>query len=68
MKHNKPISKELKAYREFIEKHGNGDCYDTLQLAREYVDLKMAWWGSNLVCLGIDEKNGKFYPQFNVFD
>jgi hypothetical protein len=65
---NEVISKELKAYREFNEKYGNVDCYDTLEIAREYVDLKTKWWGSNLVVLGIEEKGGKFYPMFNVFD
>ena len=61
------ISKELQEFRDFKSKYGD-DGFDTLEIAREYVRLKTKWWGSNLVVLGIDEKNNKFYPSFNVFD
>jgi hypothetical protein len=59
----------LAKFREFIQKHG--DCqngYETSDLASEYANLKKAWWGNNLVFLGIEEKENRYYPTFNVFD
>lgn len=67
MKKQQKISKELQDFRNFKLKFGD-DGFDTLEIAREYIRLKTKWWGSNLVVLGIEEKNNKFYPAFNVFD
>lgn len=45
------------------------DCgYPTREMANEYARLQCEWWGSNLVYLGAEEKNGLFYPYFNVWD
>lgn len=60
---------EFNNYSNFIKQHEQ-PCggYKTMDLARESMDLKYKWWGSNLVLLGIREQNGLFYPSYNVFD
>ena len=59
----------FQAYSDFREAHGRGDDgFSTPELAAEYARLKMAWWGSNLVYLGNEQEDGKFYPRFNSFD
>ncbi len=62
-------SQKLNAFNDFRNKHEdeNGGL-ETKELAAEFAKLKLDWWGSNLVFLGIEEKAGKFYPSFNVFD
>lgn len=62
-------NKDLNAFNAFRNANGNGSSgFQTKELASEYAILYSAWWGSNLVFLGIDEKAGLFYPKFNVFD
>lgn len=54
---------------EFEKEHGDKDGgFESREIAADFMKRKMDWWGSNLVSLGIEEKDGKFYPQFNVFD
>jgi hypothetical protein len=59
--------KALNKFNAFKNEHGN-EGFKTLELANTYAKLKCEWWGSNLVVLPIEEKNGLFYPRFNVFD
>jgi hypothetical protein len=62
-------NQDLNNFNSFRNKHGNGDDgFETLEIASEFANLKRKWWGSNLVFLGIEEKNNRFYPTFNVFD
>lgn len=42
--------------------------YKTKDEALKAQQLQKAWWGDNLICLGIKEKNGLYVPQFNLFD
>lgn len=42
--------------------------FPSFEMANEYTTNKLNWWGSNLVCLGITEENGRFFPSFNVWD
>ena len=65
------ISKDqrFQAYSNFIEVNGRGDeGFSTSELSAEYARLKMDWWGSNLVYIGTEQEDGRFYPKFNVFD
>ena len=39
----------------------------TQQEASEYVRKRKEWWGSNLVGW-VEEKDGRFFPCFNVWD
>ena len=43
------------------------DGFLTQQEASEYVRKRKEWWGSNLVGW-VEEKDGRFYPCFNVWD
>ena len=43
------------------------DGFLTQQEASEYVRKRKEWWGSNLVGW-VEEKDGKFFPCFNVWD
>lgn len=59
----------LNKFNSFRNYHGNGENgFETIELAGEYAKLKREWWGSNLVILETIEKEGRFYPQLNVFD
>lgn len=60
-------NEKLNAYNAFRNEHGT-EAFSTTELASEYARLYCAWWGSNLVFLGITEREGKFYPGFNVYD
>jgi len=52
----------------FVAIHGD-DNFKTRELASEFSKLKIEWWGSNLISLGIEEnKDGTFSPKFNVWD
>lgn len=42
--------------------------FKTYEDAIKYATLYRAWWGDNLVFLGVKEEKGLFYPAFNVFD
>ena len=42
--------------------------YKTKEDAQKAQQLQKAWWGDNLICLGIVENNGLYAPQFNLFD
>jgi hypothetical protein len=47
----------------------NGDyAFKTREDANQYAKLKCEWWGSNLIYLGAEEKNGLFYCGFNVWN
>lgn len=60
---------KLNAFNAFRNTHGNGENgFSTLELAGQFAKLKSEWWGSNLVILETEEKDGRFYPAFNVFD
>ena len=60
---------KLNAYNAFRDEHGNGENgFPTKELAVEYAKLYCDWWGSNLVFLGIQEKDRMFHPGFNVWD
>lgn len=63
-------NQELNKFNNFRNIYGNTDIIgvETFDLALEFATLKVEWWGSNLVFLGVEEKSGKFYPCFNVFD
>jgi len=62
-------NQDLNNFNIFRNKFGNGDNgFETLEIAKEFSILKRKWWGSNLVFLGIEEKENRFYPTFNVFD
>jgi hypothetical protein len=62
-------NQNLNHFNVFRNKYGNGDDgFETREIAREFSTLKMKWWGSNLVFLGIEEKENRFYPAFNVFN
>jgi len=62
-------NKDLNAFNAFRNTHGNGENgFPTLELAGQYATLKRTWWGSNLVILETEERDGRFYPAFNVFD
>ncbi len=53
----------------FEKEHSDGNNgFESNETAADYATRKMDWWGSNLVFLGIEERDGKFYPGFNVFD
>ena len=43
------------------------DGFLTQHEASEYVRKRKEWWGSNLVGL-VEEKDGRFFPCFNVWD
>ena len=43
------------------------DGFLTRQEASEYVRKRKEWWGSNLIGW-VEEKDGKFFPCFNVWD
>ena len=43
------------------------DGFLTQQEATEYVRTREEWWGSNLIGW-VEEKDGKFFPCFNVWD
>jgi len=45
---------------------GEDDGFATSELASKYARLRLEWWGSNLVFLGIEEKNGRFFPGFGL--
>jgi hypothetical protein len=56
-------------FDQFRKEHGRvEDGYEKIELANKAAVLQMNWWGNNLVFLGIDERNGRFFPMFNVFD
>lgn len=58
----------LEKFNAFRNEHGN-DNFKTRELACEFSNLKCAWWGSNLVPLGVEEnEDGTFSAKFNVFD
>lgn len=60
---------KLNNFNKFRNANGNGDNgFETKELASEFSKLKRDWWGANLVVLGVEEKNDRFYPMFNVFD
>ena len=68
MYNTKSKNPKLNAYNSFRNKYGN-EKFPTVDLAQQYANLKMDWWGSNLVFLGIDEEpDGTFSPKFNLFD
>jgi len=63
----------MSKHREFEKENGvissNGEIgYKSKSDANEYARLKCQWWGSNLVYLGAAEKNGLWFPGFNVWD
>ena len=58
--------KELKQFIGANIVDGRG--FKTLELANEYARLKIAAWGSNLVCVDVERFNGLFMPLFNVYD
>lgn len=60
-------NKALDKFNAFKNEYGN-EGFKTLELANTYSKLKCDWWGSNLVVLPTEEKDGLFYPKFNVFD
>jgi hypothetical protein len=43
------------------------DGFITQQEASEYEKKRKEWWGSNLVGW-VEEKDGRFFPCFNVWD
>ncbi len=43
------------------------DGYLTLSEASEYINRRKEWWGSNLIGW-VEERNGRFFPCFNVWD
>lgn len=49
-------------------KYSDEYAFKTQADANEYARLKCEWWGSNLVYLGAQEKDGFWYPGFNVWD
>lgn len=60
-------------HKEFENENGvissSGDIgYKSKSDANEYARLKCQWWGSNLVYLGAAEKDGLWFPGFNVWD
>lgn len=60
---------DLNKFNAFKNENGDeNDGFATLELANTYANLKRTWWGSNLVVLPIEERNGLFYPCFNSFD
>lgn len=62
-------NQNLNNFNVFRNLHGNGENgFNTIELAGEFAKLKRDWWGNNLVILETEEKNGRFYPKFNVFD
>lgn len=65
----KPTQNEIHNVHSFRKAHQQpNDGFLTLELACEYARLYKESWGSNLVFLGVDEKDGYFFPGFNVFD
>lgn len=60
-------NQKLNAFNAFRNQHGETD-FSTKELAIEFKNIYMAWWGSNLVFMGIEEINGKFTPKFNLYD
>lgn len=63
------LSSDFQKLHDFRNQHQNENGgFLTMELANEYADLYMKAWGSNLVFLGVDEKDGYFFPGFNVFD
>jgi hypothetical protein len=62
-------NQQLNEMKEFESKNSNGEGgFFNRESAHEYSKMKLEWWGSNLISTGIEEKNGLFYPGFNVFD
>jgi len=59
--------KEFETEREVVDP-SNVSAFKTQADANEYARLKCEWWGSNLVYLGAEEKNGLWYPGFNVWN
>lgn len=63
------VSKEDKELKLFIGANVvDGRGFKTLELANEYARLKIAAWGSNLVCVDVERFDGLFMPYFNVLD
>lgn len=63
------MSNLLNEMKELESKNSDGNGgFSNSESAREYAKMKLEWWGSNLVFLGVEERNGMFYPGFNVFD
>jgi hypothetical protein len=57
------------AYDTFRRSNETEHGYLTEDQALESARLKMAWWGSNLVFLGVSKnKQGYFNPGYNVWD
>jgi hypothetical protein len=64
---NASFAKSFKA--EFgIKTESNEIGYLTLEQANEFSRLQCGWWGSNLIYLGAEEKQGLFVPYFNIWD
>jgi hypothetical protein len=59
---------ELKNGVPVLSMHSPNYGYRTQAEANEYAKLKCEWWGSNLVYLGAEEKNGLWFPGFNVWN
>ena len=59
---------DFKKFNNFRHQHGS-DNFPTIELAKEFAELKRNWWGSNLIILPTKENSdGTFSPQFNVWD
>jgi hypothetical protein len=63
------VSTAAKNLKQFIGANiVDGRGFKTLELANEYARLKIAAWGSNLVCVEVERYHGLYIPRFNVYD